>query len=253
MRAVASISRAGRSWSPVLIVSWAQAIAYKAAVWIVPIFPSLYGCIACLELSKRIQRLTLSLQMGRLRLRERFWTAQHREAEGGLGTEPSLPWSGANAAGTRPNHSPEGGWGTEGESGQTWHCWWEQTPRARWHLFQYSDPCRLGRFRTTDLLVTFLFFLVQLRCLKQWKNCYFIWHHEYAVIYHQQCCFAWRIISFLKLTILDYCKAEERSRRGVVQLLPYKASYGQSYCDVIVPLSQGCPRRWVGAFASNSP
>lgn len=177
MRAFASITRAGGSWSPVLIVSWAQAIAYKAAVWIVPILPSLYSCIACLELSKRIQRLALSLQMGRLRLREAFWTAQHREAEGGLGIEPSLPWSGANAAGTRPNRSPEGGWGTEGESGQTWHCWWKQTPRARGHLFQYSDPCRLGRFRTTDLLVTFLFFLVQLRCLKQWKNCSFIWHH----------------------------------------------------------------------------
>ena len=57
----------------------------------------------------------------------------------------------------------------------------------------------------------------------------------------------------MKLTVLDYHKGEELSKRGVVQLLPYKASYGQSYRDVIVHLSQGCPRRWVGAFASNSP
>ena len=95
--------------------SWAQAIVYRAAVWIVPILPSLCCCIAYyLELSKRDQWLTLLLQMGRFRLREGAWAAQHWEAEGGLGIKPSLPWSGANAAGTRPNQSPRRGGGSGG-------------------------------------------------------------------------------------------------------------------------------------------
>lgn len=41
-----------------------------------------------------------------------------------------------------------------------------------------------------------------------------------------------------KLSVLDYHKGKELSRRGVAPFLPYKASYGQSHCSVVVQLSQ---------------
>lgn len=147
-RVFTSKTRAGGSCLPSLVDSWAEAVAHRAVVWIVPILPSLCCCISCLELSMRNQRLTLLLQLGSPRLREGIWAVQHQEAEGGLGIEPSLPWSRANTAGSRPSYSPKDG----AEGRQTWCCWWKRTPRAKWHLFQYSNTCRLGRFRTSELL-----------------------------------------------------------------------------------------------------
>lgn len=46
------------------------------------------------------------------------------------------------------------------------------------------------------------------------------------------------LLVLFELTLLDYHKGKELSRRGVVPFLPCKASDVQPYCNVIVQLSQ---------------
>lgn len=51
-------------------------------------------------------------------------------------------------------------------------------------------------------------------------------------------CLQGGLLALFKLTLLDYYKGKELSRRGVAPFLTYKASYGQPYCNVVMQLSQ---------------